>query len=218
MGLGAFHIFSTKFVGILAAVALLGAATPASADEGIQRITNLGNGDLVAQSKDKPKPRYKAVEEDDEDSGGEYFKGKPFPTSSDLFIGAGLNFFSAFGLQTRFAHRVVEQGFIPEINNSFFLEGGFGLTFYGTKRGEDATGFNFLITGRWDFMMDPMWTFFGNLGLGYNAVSNSRKDDVKGGGLFPAIGVGAIYNLTPEWGLRGDFSYQFLGAGLTHRF
>ena len=106
-----------------------------------------------------------------------------------------------------------------DINNSLFIEGGVGLTMYGTvKNHGGTTGFAFLVDGRWDFQLNKEWTLFGELGFGYNAVSGVDTGDVTGGGLFPAIGAGAMYNFAPEWAIRADLSYQFFGAGVVYRF
>ncbi len=213
-----FRLFSA------AALFALCVATVASvrADEGIARITELGDRDLVAQSKKKSKPKepvFKSVEDKDETS-GTYFKGAPVPLTNDIYLGAGLDYWSAFGLQARFATRLLDKGLIPDITNSLYLEAGLGMTFYGTQGGTSGvTGFNFLATGRWDFQMDVSWIFFADLGFGYNAISAGQSGSVRGGGLFPAVGAGAIYNFGgSEWAARGDFSYQFLGAGLVRRF
>ena len=194
----------------------------ARADEGIARITELGDRDLVAQSHKKAKPKepvFKSVEEKDETTGS-YFKGAAVPQTNDLYFGAGIDYWSSFGLQARYAARLLDKGLVPDINNSLYLEAGLGLTFYGTQGGQSGiTGFNFIATGRWDFQMDPSWIFFANLGFGYNAVSGGQSSAVRGGGLYPAIGVGAMYNFSgSDWAARADFSYQFLGVGIVRRF
>ncbi|MBI3541836.1 MAG: hypothetical protein HY075_00990 [Deltaproteobacteria bacterium] len=194
----------------------------AHADEGLARISELGDRDLVAQSqkaKAKPKaPKYTSVEDESESSTG-LFKGNPPPESSNLFFGFGRDFWDAWGLQGRFAYRVLDKGFVPELNNSIYLEGGVGMTFYGSRGGQDGvTGFSLLATVRWDFQLNDYVIFFADLGAGYTGVSNSKQDFVKGANLWPALGVGAIVNVTNEWAVRGDLSYQFLGVGLLHRF
>ena len=195
---------------------------PARADEGIGRITELGDRDLVAQSHKKAKPKevaFKSVEEKEEPT-STAFKGAPVPQSNEIYVGTGFNYWNSFGLQARYAARLLDKGFIPDLNNPFYLEGGIGLTLYGTQGGQSGvTGFNFIVTGRWDFQMDPSWIFFANLGFGFNAVSSGQSSAVRGGGLYPAAGVGAIYNLGgTDWAARADFSYQFLGAGIVRRF
>jgi hypothetical protein len=217
-------ISATRF-GLSVLLLLIGLNCVSRADEGLARITQLGDRDLVAQAnkgkllKAKSAP-YKSVEDEAvSDESTEAWKGKPFPQTNNFFFGAGLNYFDNLGFQGRYAVRLMPQGPIPDMTNSIWFEGGLGLTFYGTKRAQTGvTGIDAVVTGRWDFQLDPNWTFFGDLGVGYNAVSNDRQDDVKGGGFFPAVGVGVIASITVDWAIRADLSYQFLGLGLSHRF
>jgi len=164
-------------------------------------------------------PRYQSVNPDgDEEKSSSPFKGQPIPQTNQLFFGLGMNYFDGFGLQGRYAARLLDN-VIPDLNNSLYIEGGIGMTFYGKVSGTDGvTGFHFIVTGRWDFQVNHDWTLFGNLGFGYNAVSSGKKAGVSGGGFFPAGGVGAMYALNQDWALRADLSYQFLGGGITYRF
>lgn len=157
----------------------------------------------------KTAPVYKSVDRE-ESSSGELWKGSPRKTDNEAFFGLGLNYFNSFGFQGRYAYRILPEGFVDGVNDSFFIEGGLGLTLY-----SGATGVNFQAAGRWDFMMDHDWTFFGTVGLGYNAVGD---DDKKGKGVYPVVGVGALYTIDADWAARGDFSYNFFGVGAAYRF
>lgn len=176
----------------------------------------LGASTAFAQNDPAYHAKHKSIEAEEPEK--EYFKGNPFPQDNNFFVGIGADFFDSFGIQTRYAARLLKHGFIPNVNDSFFFEGGFGMTFYGTHRNEDVIGFNFTFTGRWDFQMDSRWTLFSDLGFGFNAVSGIDHDAVKGGAVFPCVGVGAMFNFNSAWALRGDLSYQFLGFGILHRF
>lgn len=178
-----------------------------------------------AQKESKPKagePVYKSVEDPNQQTAedADYFKGKPPTQSQNIFGGVGYNYFDSFGFQGRYAFRVVDQGLIENLNNSLYLETGLGLTLYGDVKGKrGVTGFNFVLTGRWDFQMDQDWIFFADAGFGFNAVSSGlNTEDVHGGGFFPAVGVGAMYNLRHDLAVRADLSYQFFGIGLLYRF
>lgn len=179
----------------------------------------IGGSAGAAQPTKPEQPRYRSVEPSDHSS-DEPFEGVPPVQEQNFFGGLGYDYFDSFGLQARYALRVLTDGLFEGLNDPIYLEGGLGLTVYGDTKGKKGvTGFNFVVTGRWDFQLDQAWVFFAGAGFGFNAISSGLlAEDVAGGGFFPAIGVGAVYNLTPEWGLRADVSYQFLGAGLTHRF
>lgn len=215
-----------KIAPLAAAVVFSFSGSLAHADEGIATITTLGDQRLIAQTRkeDKAKagPVYKSVENPDEQSsgGGDYFEGKPPVHAQNIFGGLGVDFFESFGIQARYAYRVLTDGLIEGLNNPLYLEGGLGMTFYGTQVGKrGVTGFNVVLTGRWDFQMDEQWIFFADAGFGVTAVSSGLKaDDVRGGGFFPAVGVGAMFNINQDTAVRADVSYQFLGAGLLYRF
>lgn len=194
-----------------------------ASDEGLERITKLGDRDLVAQANKARKkfdqPQYKSVEDQAEQEAEQAAKSPLFPQKQTTFFGAGLDFFDNFGLQFRYSYRLIDQGILSKITNPISIEGGFGTTFYGTKRGQTGvTGFDALLTARWDLQFDENWTLFLDLGAGYNGVSNDRQADVKGGGWFPAIGFGVIASITTDWAIRADCSYQFVGLGILHRF
>lgn len=206
-------------VGLIAlALSVFGAT--AQSDEGLARITTLGDRGLVAQMRKDPKtsvkeePRYKSVEQEDHSSStssSEYHQ--------NFFAGLGFDYFDAFGIQGRYAVRVLD-GLIEDISNPLYLEGGLGMTFYGDVKGKrGVSGFNFVVTGRWDFPLDSEWTLFADVGFGFNAVSSGlTAQDVHGGGFFPAAGVGGMYNFTSNWAARVDLSYQFIGAGAQYSF
>lgn len=162
--------------------------------------------------------KYKSVDQK-EDSDSMLFKGLPFAQKQNISAGIGVDYFDSLGVQTRYAYRILDTGFIDDVNDSFYLEGGAGLTFYGTVNSQThVTGFNLIATARWDFQYNLEWTMFANLGFGFNAVSKVENRDVPGGGFFPAIGVGTVYSVTEEMGIRFDLSYQYLGIGLLYRF
>lgn len=162
-------------------------------------------------------PKYHVLTQ--ENSEPEYFKGTPPRQMNDVSVGMGINYFDSFGLHTRYGARIAEYGFIPDVNDSFWVEGGFGLTFYGDHGNKTGImGFNLLANARWDFHVNELWTLFGTLGFGYNIVSNDAEKIVEGGGFFPAVGAGAIYAFEPDWAVRGDLSYQVLGVSLVYRF
>ncbi|MEW6056131.1 MAG: hypothetical protein AB1540_05905 [Bdellovibrionota bacterium] len=220
---------SLSGVTLLAMAISIGLPQVASAKES-QKNSKSSRSVLLAQNKNRPakgrptmsdetgQPKYKTVRED-ASGGGDYFKGRPHPEDHNVFFGLGMNFFREFGMQFRYAYQAVEDGFIPDVNDAFYVEGGLGLTFYGTEKGKDnVTGFSFMAMGRWDFQMDDRWIFFGNLGFGYTAVTELGVKDVGGGGFFPAVGAGAMFNVDPQWAIRADLSYQFFGAGVLYRF
>ncbi len=158
--------------------------------------------------------KYKSVEGEEISSKTDPFHGPMASKKADLSVGAGLDFFDSFGLQARYAHRFLDEGFIENVSDAIYFEGGMGVTFYGNN----MSGFNLLATARWDFQYDPKWILFADIGFGFNAISGGGNHDVTGGGFFPAIGSGVIYNFNEDNGARFDLSYQFLGLSYVKRF
>lgn len=164
--------------------------------------------------------KYKSVESSETTISTEAFKGSPMPQNMDAAVGIGFGFFDSFGLQSRAGYRLLEEGFIPDLNDALFVEAGLGLTMYGSQKNySNVTGFHLASQIRWDFNYNQDWVIFSTLGFGYNFVSNvNRNKDMAGGGPFPTIGAGVMYNIEKNWLARFDLSYQFLGVGMGYRF
>ncbi len=182
-------------------------------------ISNLAHTQELVTERISATNKYNSVEQKEQDKDEMLFKGLPFPQQQNASLGIGIDYFDSLGIQSRYAYRILDKGFIEDVNDSFYIEGGAGLTFYGTINSQThVTGFNLIATARWDFQYNPEWTMFADLGFGFNPVSKVDNKDVPGGGFFPAIGVGTIYSVTDTMGIRFDLSYQFLGIGLLYRF
>jgi hypothetical protein len=74
------------------------------------------------------------------------------------------------GIGGRFSIPVVQNGFVPSINNSVAI--GFGLDvmfynscYYSDARGCSATGFVFPVVMQWNFFVAQHWSVFGEPGL-----------------------------------------------------
>jgi hypothetical protein len=168
--------------------------------------------------------RYKSVDTDEHaTSSVDPFKGSPPPQRQNLTLSVGTDYFAAFGVQGRYAYRILDR-IIEEINNPIYIEGGAGMSFYGgVKRPfrselTGVTGFNIALSGRWDFILDQMWTFFALAGFGHNWVSHDAAEFVRGANVNLLAGIGGFCNVTPEWAVRADIGYNFTGLGVMRRF
>lgn len=201
------------FLALLAALPLLPTALALAMDEGLARNTELGDRDLVADSQRKQKNKentYDALEEDDDQAPSGSSRAGRTLLPNELLLGLGLDYFNSFGLQARYARRVFGEAYV---------EGGLGVVFYGAQNGQGGVmGFEPTIVGRWDFWAAKRYAFFGELGLGYNAVTSGAQSFVRGGGLRPVVGVGATLDLSSAWAARADLSYPFVGLSLIRRF
>ena len=144
----------------------------------------------------------------------ELFKGKPPEGVFSLGISAGLAPLGSNGGFVSVGNigaKIVNIGFVPDINNQVWLElgGGVHVGFTGA-----------LISGifsshlRWDFIVNDSWTLFAAGGVGGWVTSPAGATTFV---LFPRIGAGAIYYFVPQVGLRLDISHEWSTIGIMAR-
>ncbi|MBC7692063.1 MAG: hypothetical protein H7222_09855 [Methylotenera sp.] len=106
------------------------------------------------------------------------------------------------------AKKIVNHGFINDINDQVFLEVEAGPLFT-----TGTTAWLYSVHGRWDFKQDDQWTFFAMGGLGANSVSSNRVGDRFS--VYPRLGVGAFWTLPAGLTLRGEISHEVIIAGVS---
>jgi hypothetical protein len=134
------------------------------------------------------------------------------------------------GLGGWFAYPVVPDGFIPDLNEAFFIEAGAAVERYSWSWGAfgyDCSESWWRVTPmggvRWSFYLTPEWTVFGTAKLGwglgfadgYSCGGNQGR--IAGGASISGIsldgGIGAYWNFSPDWSARLDLGYFGLSAG-----
>jgi hypothetical protein len=130
-----------------------------------------------------------------------------------------------FGIGGRFSIPIVENGFVPSINNSVAI--GFGLDvmfynscYYSNAQGCSATGFVFPVVMQWNFFVAQRWSVFGEPGLAIYHNSWNCNGGCPGGGpadtfLEPALYLGGRYHITDSISLTmriGWPSFSFGGS------
>jgi hypothetical protein len=124
---------------------------------------------------------------------------------------------------------IVPNGFIPPINDSFYLEFGVatGYAWDNYAVGCDYNWVNLapLAGVRWNFHLTEAWTVFAKakLGVAYHFASFDCGGSYSGtdlSGLHVASdgGVGAYWNFSPGMGMRFDLGYQGASVGLSFNF
>jgi len=106
---------------------------------------------------------------------------------------AGLYADNGFGAGLRAGIPIVQNGFVPTINNSVAISFGLDIVRYsgcyyggtvfanGADLGCGATYFIFPVTMQWNFWLSPRWSVFGEPGLYiYHATFDSFCDKLKG--------------------------------------
>jgi hypothetical protein len=125
------------------------------------------------------------------------------------------------GGAVRYAIPILNDGFIPKLNDSVEIEfggdiwtasyGGFGFN------GGGYTALGIPIEGRWTFHITDKFSAYGKVGIGWVIVVGSRSDGVVagyGGGIYTTAGPGVLYKLSDAISLRAEFGYSGLRGGI----
>ncbi len=140
---------------------------------------------------------------------GEEFKGAPPTEVLKLGVMGGLGIVDArgaLGFAVAPSYKVVDHGFVEDINNQVFAEMTLGGDFFG---GESA--FLYSAHLRWDFVRNSKWTYFALGGLGGNAIGG---EDGRWS-LAPRFGIGGFYRLDSRMAIRAEISHEFTGVGVS---
>jgi hypothetical protein len=107
------------------------------------------------------------------------------------------------------SHRIVTEGFIPDIVNPVFLE-----FMFGPFLAEGTTSWIYSGHLRWDFVKNAKWTWFALGGLGGNLMKNSLADRLA---IHPRFGIGFMREYE-TFIVRGDFSHEQITFGFAYPF
>ncbi|MBY0371870.1 hypothetical protein K2X33_14390 [bacterium] len=134
------------------------------------------------------------------------WKGKPSPVQFQFSGLAGLSIVggvAGFGINAAAAIKVLNDGFIDDLNDQVFVEFWGGPVFTGTFTAA-AIGAHL----RWDLSKNDLWTFYGLAGLGgsFGAVRT----------LHVRTGLGVFWNLFEFLSFRGELSHEHIGVGVTY--
>lgn len=144
---------------------------------------------------------------------GEDFKGQPSPQRYQFGGLTGLGILdskAAFAIIGTVAVKMVEAGFVEDINDPVFAELQLGPLFV-----QGSTAWHYSTHLRWDFIKDSAWTLYGLGGFGGNITGAALGDRWT---LFPRFGAGAFW--TPRLGLtfRGEISHELTAIGVAFAF
>ena len=105
------------------------------------------------------------------------------------------------------AKKIVERGFVPDINDSVWIELQLGPVI--------TSGFTFISYSlhlRWDFAYNSLWTFYALAGDGGNIAPSSLGNRFES---YFRFGMGAIYTFSPNLNLRFEASHESIAGGVT---
>lgn len=140
----------------------------------------------------------------------EYWKGSTSPemVNFTLMTGNGTaGYPNAFTLMSMVAVKMMDRGFLDEINNQVFIEGEIGPHFVTSSP-------NWLVGARirWDFEMNLLWRFYAAGGAGFVIPNSDTKAPFP---FYPRIALGTFIQFNAYWKLRAEVSHEFTGVGLT---
>jgi len=113
---------------------------------------------------------------------------------------------AGFALLGNAGVKILNRGFVPDINDQVFLEADLGPVFF--------SGFTDLLVDthlRWDFHKDDDWTFYALGGLeGLFSSGTLGHNQVN-----PRFGIGTIWELWQGVAVRAEVSNDLLALGIT---
>jgi len=115
----------------------------------------------------------------------------------------GFNYTMKLGSR-RVAYPIMPQGFLPMLNDSFYLEGELALQYHWYSVGFASASFGNiqpLVGGRWNFYLTPDWTVFSAMKIGFNVGLANNV----GASFAWEWTAGAFWNFSKSMALRMEF-------------
>ncbi len=142
----------------------------------------------------------------------ELWKGAPYDQKISLALIQGIGFPNgsvSYAVNGYLGFKILNRGFVPDINNQVYGE----LIFGGLFGGGGGTQFGAQL--RWDLHKDYLWTFYGVGGLGVGVYGSAPTSTTR---FFPRIGVGALWNLFEGMSFRAEVTESLIGVGVATGF
>lgn len=154
---------------------------------------------------------HAAVESESSDT-GEDWKGSPEGNRFEVGALTGMGVIDSkagWAVLATGAVNILEKGFIPDINDTAFIEVQAGPLF----RFSGSTPFQYSTHLRWDFRRNRTWSFYALAGLGGHVAG-----DGLGGTrflIFPRVGVGAMMDIGQVFNVRAELSHELIALGVS---
>jgi len=148
----------------------------------------------------------------------EEWKGKSSTSSAQVGAMTGLGLAGGnAGLAMIFqgSKKVIERGFVPDLNDSVWLEAQAGWIFFIPS----GNPFTYSAHLRWDFVKDGTWTLYGIGGFG-GLIQPISGTTTSLASFYPRTALGAAMNLATSspMQLRIELSQTWTTAGITFVF
>jgi|GEM_PF-875600 len=141
------------------------------------------------------------------------FKGRLDPEEFDGGALAGMGIVdgnAGFALVGHIAHKIIRNGFIPDLADSVSIEAQFGPIF-----GLGQTTLHYGAHLRWDFQQNQTWSFYalGGVGGNYSNYATGGRTE-----FFPRLGLGAYLKIFQNFDARVEISHELVALGATFPF
>ncbi|MFL5813675.1 MAG: hypothetical protein ACJ763_08865 [Bdellovibrionia bacterium] len=146
-------------------------------------------------------------------SSSEDWKGKPEASEWAFSALTGLGIVNAtpgFAIMGAAARKILDQGFVPDINNSVWIETELGPVF-----AKGSAAFQFSGHLRWDFVRNEDWTFYALGGFGGSVTGQKLGDKFE---FYPRFGAGALWKIFADFNVRGEVSHELVVLGAQFEF
>jgi hypothetical protein len=135
-----------------------------------------------------------------------FFAGIPYGAGY-AYYGYGYGYGFPLGLSARFYLPIVNNGFIPPVNDSFGLEFGLDTNFYINY----GTGIGIPVEARWNFHLIPKLEVYGKAGFGLGFFTSGLGTAFYG---YAIAHAGVLYQITDTIALRAEVGYPSIKIGI----
>jgi hypothetical protein len=139
-----------------------------------------------------------------EDWKGEFSTAR-FSVGATLGLGIVGGGFPAFTFLPNIATKILQPGFVSDLNDTVWIEGQVGVTVF-----VGGVVIPYAAHLRWDFEKDDHWTLFALGGVGGFGVPSTASVQ-----FHPRFGVGVFYKFIRNVAARIEATSDFVGAGFT---
>jgi hypothetical protein len=144
---------------------------------------------------------------------GEDWKGASEKSdwSAAALMGLGIvNATPGFAIMGAVARKIVDRGFVPDINDSVWIEAELGPVI-----AKGSAAFQFSGHLRWDFVQNEDWTFYALGGFGGSSTGEKLGDKFE---FYPRFGAGALWKIFADFNVRGEVSHELVVLGAQFEF
>jgi len=143
--------------------------------------------------------------------------------AQNLSVMAFLPYYYGFGIgaNVRYEIPIVQNGFVPTINNSFSIEPSLGLDYRTWNVGAHYGVLDITpaVYGIWNFYFNDKFSAYGGLGLGFDIGVFTGTSYANSASFFywdPVVGL--HYKFSPAMAFRAEAGAQAIKAGLSFYF